>query len=300
MALGRVDRNAPLKKWIPLEECGYMFPNPDYFAVIKEDKRAACVAAWLYTRPARCGQMLHPFQGKMPVANATAWRRFFGLYALRDPDPVGVAVKARIDGRSEVDEHFIEALETARTLFGPELIDSMSLETSEVGFHNHVIPVVAGRAQNMSDGLMRMVTWELAELSWRYELLALDRVLARECWCGEDQSSARMEMVQAVFVPDGQLVWWNGKFPTVNPAITDPSVRIRLPAVQALRRLMFAWTDCSQDIKETVWQRPMDVSASAAKDFEQMILLNYCHTFFVHFGRPPIIPRRLPRNPVVE
>lgn len=66
-------------------------------------------------------------------------------------------------------------------MFGPELVANMQLQTSEVHFHDVTLPVEQGRAQILTDSLLRRITWELAELNWQYELLALDCVAAREC-----------------------------------------------------------------------------------------------------------------------
>lgn len=77
MALSSVDCTVPHRNLIPQKGCGYMFPDPGYFAVLDNEKREAAIAAWLSTRPTRCGQMLHPFQGPMPVASSMTWRKFF-------------------------------------------------------------------------------------------------------------------------------------------------------------------------------------------------------------------------------
>lgn len=180
-------------------------------------------------------------------------------------------------------------------MFGPELVESMQLDTSQVHFHDVTIPVVKGRAQDLTDPLLRRITWELAELNWRYDLLALDRVAARECWRGEESSDQRMEMVLDVFKPGRDVVWWNSDFPAVSPSITDTSIRARLPALLALRRLMCAWLECPQDIKTSYFVNPLDTSP-LAYDFERRVLLNYCDSFYAHFGRPPIIPMLFPTS----
>lgn len=56
-------------------------------------------------------------------------------------------------------------------MFGPELVDSMRMDTLEVCFRYETIPVVQGQAQGLRAPLLRHITWELAELNWRYKLV---------------------------------------------------------------------------------------------------------------------------------
>lgn len=295
-ALRGVDRRRPFHNLIPLSECGNVFPDPAYFAVVSREKVEACVAAWLYTRPSRCGQMLHPFQGTMPVANATTWRRFFSIWSCRYSDPLDAPIPHVSASRPQhVVDHLQDAVEAAREMFGPELVANMRLENSEVRFHSATIPVILGCAQGLTAPLLRKITWELAELNWRYELLALDRVAARESWRGEDASDGRMKMVLDVFKPGRQVVWWNSEFPTVSPSITASTITARIPAILALRRLMCAWMECPKDIVALYFIDPMDTGPTAVA-FECKVLLNYCDTFYAHFGRPPILPMCLPTS----
>ncbi|KZP19914.1 hypothetical protein FIBSPDRAFT_892307 [Athelia psychrophila] len=293
-ALGKVDTHAEFKNLIPREECGTMFPDPGYFGVISHDKLRAAIAAWLYTRPSRCGQILHPFQGSMPVANSATWRKFFYIYAYRWPELADTPGEDPQPGQLSPDvvEHVADALEAAKAMFGPELVAHLRLENTEVYFHGIHIPVVKGRAQHLTQGLVQRITWELAELNWRYELLALDQVIARVRWRTDDDASERMEHVKDVFLPGRDLVFWNTPFSTVTPAITEVNIVDRLPAILALHRLMLSWLDCP-DVLQCVF--PKDAPRAAMIGLERLVLRNYCQTFYVHFGRPPIIPLCMPK-----
>lgn len=101
-------------------------------------------------------------------------------------------------------------------------------------------------------------------------------------------------MVMDVFKPDCELVWWSGDFPTVSPLIMVLTIRERMPAITALRRLMVTWMDCPELIAKSTYHQPYDTDDDAAIDFKHHVWLNYCQTFYVHFGRPPIVPMRLP------
>ncbi|KZP26249.1 hypothetical protein FIBSPDRAFT_949715 [Athelia psychrophila] len=247
---------AEFKNLIPREECGTMFPDPGYFGVISHDKLRAAIAAWLYTRPSRCGQILHPFQGSMPVANSATWRKFFYIYAYRWPELADTPGEDPQPGQLSPDvvEHVADALEAAKAMFGPELVAHLRLENTEVYFHGIHIPVVKGRAQHLTQGLVQRITWELAELNWRYELLALDQVIARVRWRTDDDASERMEHVKDVFLPGRDLVFWNTPFSTVTPAITEVNIVDRLPAILALHRLMLSWLDCP-DVLQCVFPK---------------------------------------------
>lgn len=291
-ALCSVDKHAPFRNLIPREECGTMFPDPGYFAVISADKTEAAVAAWLYTRAARCGQMLHPFSGRLPTANAATWRKFFWIYAYRWPEPADTPVPVSKRHQPHVIEHYEDAVDAAKAMFGTELVANMRQETSQVFHHDVDLSVVQGRAMGLTPRILKRITWELAELNWCYELLALDRVVALERWRMEDdESSARLEMVKDVFKPGRDFVWWNSEFPTQHPSITALTIGERLAALRALRRLMVHWMDCPPALQVSL---PFNATPEAGLAFERSVLHNYCHTFYVHFGRPPIIPMCLP------
>lgn len=188
-----------------------MFPDPGYFGVVSHDKVEAATAAWLFIRAARCGQMLHPFSGAMPVANAATWRKFFWIYAYRWPELEETPIPNVQPHRPpHIVDHFAEALEAAQAMFGPELVAAMRVETFSVRFHQIQLDVVQGRAKGLTTTLLKRITWELAELNWRYELLALDRVVALDRWRMEDDSGTdsgtRLDMVREVFKPGRDFV----------------------------------------------------------------------------------------------
>lgn len=290
-ALLTVDKHATLLNTIPRAACGTMFPDPGYFAVVAVDKLEAATAAWLFIRAGRCGQMLHPFSGAMPVANAATWRKFFWIYAYRWPEPAETPVPPVQNRPPHAVEHYAEAVEAAREMFGPELVNNMRVETGRVRFHDVELDVLQGRAKGLTPDILKRITWELAELNWCYELLALDHVVAFDRWRLEDEASPRMDMIQDVFKPGRDFVWWNTAFPSVSPSITADNIQSRLPALRTLRRLMVHWQDCPAALLVTL---PFDTNEAAAVAFEKQVLSNYCSTFYVHFGRPPIVPMRLP------
>lgn len=231
----------------------------------------------------------------MPVASSTTWHKFFWVFASRWHDITDTTGTSHSEPVANTGNPNLKATAAARAMFGEQLVESMNLEASEVHFHQHAIQFVHGRAKNVDVNVMWQITWEMAELNWCYELMALDRVLARELWCGEEASSARMEAVTSVFKPNCTLVWWNGDFPTEVPCITNHDISHRLLALQPLRRLMIGWGECPADIKATMVTRALDRSNAAALAFEQRILCYYCQTFFEHFGRPPVIPLTMPQ-----
>lgn len=294
-ALRNVDRRAEPRNFIPQEECGTMFPDPGYFAAMQPARLQAATAAWLFIRPSRCGQMLHPFQGKMPTANTYMWRKFFFIYSCRWPEPAATVVAAP-DPTSQphIIEHLNDVVAAARELFGPELVTNMHLETTEVHFHEHSIRVLEGCAQDLTLSLMQHITWELAELNGRYKVLALDHILSQDNWRGEEACSARMDMVMDVFKPNHEFVWWNSELPTVTPFITGKTVDVRLPALLALRRLMVGWMECPPVIQSLRWTRLFDQDHEYALSYERTVLGHYCQTFYEHFGCPPITPMCLP------
>lgn len=166
MALSSVDCTVPHRNLIPQKGCGYMFPDPGYFAVLDNEKREAAIAAWLSTRPTRCGQMLHPFQGPMPVASSMTWRKFFWIFATRWQGLTDLGGTSQSQASGNTSESVLNASTAACAMFGPQLVATMNLEMSEVHFHSHSIPIVNGCAKGITPVIMRQIIWEMAELNW--------------------------------------------------------------------------------------------------------------------------------------
>ncbi|KAK0448909.1 uncharacterized protein EV420DRAFT_1647187 [Desarmillaria tabescens] len=143
----------------------------------------------------------------------------------------------------------------------------------------------------------RQLIWELCELNFRYELLALDNRAARD-WemplavsatmsAINDFASDRQNMILAVF-PGGSLI------PSAGEGVGDGfggEWVTRRERLRNLQELMRGWVvplpgACHGLLGMTESEGSLKV--------EKALAAHYAQTFFDFFGRPPILPCRKP------
>lgn len=294
-ALGSVNRGSHRQRTVSKARAGLMYPDPTYLVSVAPQNRAMVIAAWLSIRPARCGQMLYPSSPLMPVIPAAVWRQFFWLYR-RQPRAEGDLSAAPADtGDPAVDEELDAATAAAKAMFGTELVATMSKTSREVFWKGRAYDVVDGGVVGMGTKPIREILWELAELSWRYELLTLDKFAAPHMWLGPDAAASRSATILLVFPDSPSFVLTNSPFPTCNFSISAPARADRLKAFTSLRRVMSDWQGCPVAIKEAMADYvPSSPECHETRVVEAQTMLFYCQSFFEYFRRAPILPCQLP------
>lgn len=141
------------------------------------------------------------------------------------------------------------------------------------------------------------ILWELCELNWRFELLALDRQLRPDLWT----TNLRESCVTDVFFTDdpfGDKSFLVERVPSENLGLAALEPRHRYHNVLALGELMMDWPMHPQELKE---MKKFGLFNTADRNFEQRLdaaerhfARVYCQTFADTFGRAPICPRRIP------
>lgn len=189
-----------------------------------------------------------------------------------------------------------EAVAAARSMFGAKMMAAMKLELRHVTWHGTELAVVNGTLMELAPKIVSQVIWELAELEWRYELFALDRVAALTVWADVDVDIVRTAMITRVFTPYSSFVTLSQEFPTVNPSITDATCSLHLPALSALCDLMVSWPDCHDAIINGSFAvpHPDNQEVPELATLEAEVMLFYCQSFCDFFGRPPVLLHRLP------
>lgn len=301
-ALSQVDHSLPIHSALTKAQMGYMYPDPGMLTAFDTSKRLQAITAWLSISPVRRSQVLGPLEYLPPPLSAARWREFFWLINKHNFNPGQNVLGA-------ADDKVTSSMETLVLMFGREDARRMNLDVTEVHFHGTTYPVVHGAAVGLLEFDIRRVLWELSEMNWRYELLALDRVAARDEWCKTDADIDRKCLVERVFRPDRcvAVTCWRAD----ESFILHSNNLYRVGTMAHLRELMLSWPACPASISAGLLEvESPDVLPSSITELnlvmceklaaprilqlERDIRAFYCQSFFQFFGRPPILPLHIP------
>jgi hypothetical protein len=137
---------------------------------------------------------------------------------------------------------------------------------------------------------IRQVLWDLAEHNFRFELLALDKQMAPVAWGGD--SATREEVVLRVFAGGAGVVLGSEPFPHQNRGLGAVRVEDRTPFIEHFRTLLSSWPNAPSALQNPLGASPINTHVLAV---ERSATLFYVQTFFDTYGRPPIIPRHIPK-----
>ncbi|EIW73909.1 hypothetical protein CONPUDRAFT_160581 [Coniophora puteana RWD-64-598 SS2] len=141
---------------------------------------------------------------------------------------------------------------------------------------------------------IRRIVWEAAELSFRYEFLALDHHLASKEW--DKDRRARMRRVCDAFdVPSNIEVLAVSDVPLPSQEsprglhINHPDDAVALHHWELFRRLINQWDSVERFAEFTGEPSRMD-----RWNYPQRMMKHYIREFERHTGRPPILPLLFP------
>lgn len=305
-ALSAVDRTLPLHPDLDKAAAGYMFPDPGMLAAFERDKRARAVTLWLAIRCARASQLLKPGYKLPSPLSASGWRDFFWIAHRHKFNPA--------QGTSGLPSNeqglLAKAMRSAIIMFGESDAAQMDVNVSEIQLFGATYPVRDGLAVGVDEYVTARILWELAELNWRSELLALDRVAAPAKWAEPDADILRKALIVPVFGPSGSFTPASSSFPAENLFICHSDVVLHTHALENLRRLMVDWRACppalTTPLPSVRWSQDAGAGPHAyLNDLEEFaipalerqrcaIKVFYCSSFYQFFGRPPVLPHLLP------
>ncbi|KAF8057832.1 hypothetical protein FPV67DRAFT_557001 [Lyophyllum atratum] len=253
----------------------YAFPEPASFvAVEKRERRDAVFRSWLRYRQALIHRFSFSTSDARPMSGK-AWKMLLSLdYLEQGPSKLRTDTK-NAEQRANLNDFLQNAPEMEGVELNPDAIDPVAWE---------------GKAfESLGDQDFEEILWELAELNFRQELLALDcRVYSPPDDLSHSRS--RQALVTACF-PSGQLLV--AALPEANHGIASYDSKERCRYLLGLQRLMRDWPGKKPDIfsVDQIKWREGDID-----ELEERIAQFYTQTFFNHFRRAPVIPRRLSHN----
>ncbi|KAJ7682336.1 hypothetical protein DFH06DRAFT_971605 [Mycena polygramma] len=237
----------------------YVFPEPALLASPDDPKaRQLRLHHWCMMRDAFLYRLLHAPPESLALI-AQEWR---DVLAGNITSASGKGVKsAQRRGLIE------ELLSPALTACGIESCDTIPAD-------RNTIPLI-------SDKDAKEIIWEIAETSFRMELVALDRRVTgynrRQQCCG--------------CFPERML--FDIPIELSKRGFADMQVTRRHRYVVHLANLMLLWPDAPRSLREAQLELDRAWSESEMRKLEDDVAAFYCQSFYDYFGRPPVIPMRI-------
>ena len=275
---------------LPPSEKGYTFPDPNSLAGLTPDQYAKKLVAWLSLRPGTCSRAFVSAGHKPPTGLGAVWRSVLNIDSttlIPDND----SPYYRSDNGKEMKTSKVAA--AIKQLFGQELLQTLQGGQKAVYWHDCEMPVEEDRIVNLDRNIVREIIWELFEHNFRFEVQALDMIAAPAEWNDGEASIKRLNMVCQAFGDgfSGKFVIWNDSFPRFNEGLRSPRPITRMRPLESLRKLMLAWPSAPASFSCSTFLAGMP---DALEALEYQVVLFYCQSFFDFFGRPPIVPHRIP------
>jgi hypothetical protein len=241
----------------------YLFPEAAIFASTNEARRAKFFATWNVFRPA-CILRVFSAESLASPLSGQQWRDFLldGLLARSQVPSVARQ-------REQVKAIFADVLDELHIDFCPPP-------------SNHFPTVPVDEAQK--------ILWELTELNFRFELLALDKHASGSSTHRDENE--RQAMVLKCF-DVASLVAADVR--QANSGLQAHDWQERLPFLLALRALMRDWGGLKPtplllpDLASHNMYTEVDV-----QQLEEHVARFYTQTFYRSFGRAATVPTRLP------
>ncbi|RPD58900.1 hypothetical protein L226DRAFT_572475 [Lentinus tigrinus ALCF2SS1-7] len=265
-ALAQVDRSAVARR--PELVWPYWIPEPALILGPQDAVRARrYVMNWVRARPIWLWLLRRGDQAAVTVTTQM-WRSYLNGV----PEP-SLATKS---GRRAME---------IKQIFGAVLAQE-EVEPHDAGgvqWHQYHL-------SDVPEDLCPIIIWEVHELAFRYELLALDRACRPARTPAEDLR--REDLLARVF--PSQALWSVISLPP--PDSVGLFARVphrRIAALNALREVLIGWPGCPDALLQETPLTGTD-TADRIEVVESRIARFYVNSFFHHAGRAPIVPHMLP------
>ena len=270
-ALQNVDRSDLLPKQFQ-NDGKYAFPEPGLICSGNNPTRQnRYLAVWDYLRPVIINRMSSDMHSVTLLSNQE-WRTVLG-------------------GRPPSDQTRTGSLRTA-------LNDLLSPDATEAGVDLSRLHEVLVRDFSVREAQQKL--WELSELSFRYELIMLDRQaipLASEIEDNKEYKASLSPMARETYVlrcfPFSPSEPHHLAHISINHAsqgLASPSIRDRLPYLDNLRRVMTDWDGYIKHHVSRLQCLTQESPKVELEHYEMVIAWFYTQTFYRFFGRAAIIP----------
>ncbi|KAI1788155.1 hypothetical protein LXA43DRAFT_666034 [Ganoderma leucocontextum] len=268
-ALAAVDRSAPARASDEL--WGYWIPEPALVLGPKDDERQSrYLMNWVRARPIWL-YLLHVPETRACRVPPQFWRSF--LNGVPD-DPTSTTRNGR---------RLIEIKNVFGDVFREEDVDPAT--DAAVTWHGR-------HFQSVPDALAAAVIWEMFELGFRYELLALDRFLRPPECASRPEEARREDLLGKIFPGD----WLRAVDALPSPdcnSLFAPLPHRRIHALNTLHTVLTRWPKFPSRIAKSPPLQSND-SAETIIGLERELAGFYVDMFFLSSGRAPLVPHLYP------
>ena len=176
----------------------------------------------------------------------------------------------------------------------------LSPEAAKLGVDMSNLHKVADKEFTVCEAQANM--WAISELSFRFELLMLDRRALDRC-SFEDRPQELNSLVWEELVlncfyfrPDQPRHLATVSVRSAHRGLASPNIRERVPYLNVLHRVMSEWVGFTRAPNRATWLN--SPTAETRKDdmlqYEYSIIQFYTQTYFRYFSRAAIVPTTLP------
>jgi len=248
---------------------GYVFPEPALFiAVQNKERQEAYFRSWLKFRTAMIYRVSTHDSTASVVPNSL-WRNLLA-FELTGKEKVGSSSTKSSKLRETARQFMDDSLEAAG-------VDFAESNGGNLVWNGSVI-------DSLGDRDREEILWELAELSFRFELLALDTRVTTSI------SDDRQELIRACFPGGASASLLVADLGAANDGLGNVHWEPKSVYLHALKKVMTTWKG---EVPAIILAEKVRWTEREIEDLEGGITCFYMKMFYQHFGRAPIVPRRL-------
>ncbi|KAG6380177.1 hypothetical protein JVT61DRAFT_8266 [Boletus reticuloceps] len=253
----------------------WRFPDPGMLTAVQNpDTMRRYFGNWLAIRPMWIQHVIaHP--SSMPPTSKI-WRAFL------NSSPADLTSTKATESAKER----LRALDEFHAVLPASASGFTWAGDDSVAFRNEAIKL----AISISPAQARAITWELCELHFQFDVLAMDQALVPAHW--RDNPDAREALWCAVFPLKTIGNTWDAPLPNRESGVLRAmDEEDKFVLLNGLARLLSAWPGAPSHFSS-----PITPSLGTAKVQGAMseMLAFYVKIFYLHNGRPPVCPRCLP------
>ncbi|KAG8215100.1 hypothetical protein J3R82DRAFT_8545, partial [Butyriboletus roseoflavus] len=271
-----VDKN-PARIRSGMVDAGYHFPEPALLITPSSPQQQKLFCTnWLAAHPLWISHIEHNPPSPLPAPQT--WQDFLNSI------PSNI-VAEYITTRSAQEKL------AAKMLFGDTL---MHLQGETWAGRNSVLwrnqTIVITTLKDPPAHLIHSILWKIYELSFRYELLALDcAMVPMRLWV--EAPKERIKLLHSIFPGKSGLVMWEELMPTMEQGMwTLPDIAYPFP--ESWWKLLLSWPQALSHLQSPIVQE----SFTSVVQFNGLMsaCMFYTQTFFDVFSRPPVVSHHVP------